>query len=94
MSMEIQSVETIYRIIVDSCRAKRNRLKYSQNDLAERSGLSLRTIKKLESYEIINLQSLMKVYIALGELRLWKQLKIDVLASPKEQFLKEQKREK
>ena len=94
MSLEIQSIETTYRVIVDSCRAKRNHLKYSQNDLAQRAGLSLRTIKKLESYDIINLQSLMKVYLALGELKLWKQLKIDILESPKEQFFRERNREK
>jgi len=91
MGLQLQSVEAIYRSIVDSCRSKRKHLGFTQQKLAERTGLSQRTIIKFESYETANLQSLMKIFLALGELGRWNDLVIPILNSPKEQFLKDQR---
>lgn len=89
MEIQLNTIESIYIKIAESCKQKRRSLTWTQMELAERAGLSLRTIKKIENHEIVNLQSLMKIYMTFGELPRWNSLMIETIPSPKEQFLKE-----
>lgn len=87
MALHLISDAEMYRRIHEGCRAKRQALALSQAALAGRSGLSLRTVKKFEHGESINLMSLMKLLRALGEFQRLEALVPDVEASPREQFL-------
>ena len=46
-------------------KAKRKRLKYTQNELATRSGVSLGSLKRFESSGKISLESLLKLALVL-----------------------------
>lgn len=72
-------IEKIIKKIIQ----KRKGLKYSQKDLAERSGLSFRTIQTMEAGVAPNLKSLIAVLRALGELHLLDSFFQEELISPK-----------
>jgi len=87
VGLHLISDAEMYDRIRDGCRGKRLALGLTQSELARRSGLSLRTIKKFELGDSINLMSLMKIMRALGEFNRFEALVPVVEASPRQQFL-------
>jgi transcriptional regulator with XRE-family HTH domain len=58
----------LLRQIADNHRAIRRGMKMSQSDLAERSGVSLGSIKRFEASGKISLESLLKLALVLNRL--------------------------
>lgn len=77
--------------IAQSCKQKRLQLNLTQQELAQRAGVSLRTITNFELGQSIQLTSLIKLFRALGEFGRLRSLILDELPSPKSIFLQKQK---
>ena len=78
--------EIIQKILLKTIQ-KRKALKYSQKELARRSGLSYRTIQTMESGVSPNLRSLVAILRTLGELHLLDAFLREDLISPKKIFM-------
>jgi transcriptional regulator with XRE-family HTH domain len=94
VALQLVTDQDIWQRICEGCRRKRLQLQMTQAELARRSGLSLRMIKKFEGGAAVTVRSLMKVYRALGELHRIEGLVPEALASPKEVFAQESKTKK
>ena len=90
MAIHIISDADMYDRIRLGCRDKRLAIGFSQNELARKAGVALRTVKNFELGDQISLISLMKIMRAIGESNRFELLIPEVEASPREQFLQSQ----
>jgi transcriptional regulator with XRE-family HTH domain len=58
----------IYKNIGKNLKETRKSFKYSQSKLAEKAGLSLRTIQRIESGEALNFDSLIRIFRVYNQL--------------------------
>lgn len=86
--------DEICRKIIEGCRQKRISLELKQTDLAQKSGLSIGTIKGFELGKSVNLMTLIKIMRALGELHRVENLAPELIVSPKAIFLEERPKKK
>jgi transcriptional regulator with XRE-family HTH domain len=87
MALYLASDAEIYSRICQGCREKRLALGLTQDALARRAGVALRTVKNFEQGASINVMSLMKLMRALGEAQRFESLVPEVVPSPRQQFL-------
>lgn len=74
LSVIMTTPHEVARQIVQQAQAKRLSLDFSQKGLAERSGVSLGTLKKFERSGKISLESLLKIALVLESLEPFKAL--------------------
>ena len=72
--VNIDTSESVTRVIIESFKKRRKELKYSQKRLAERSLVSFGSIKRFEQTGEISFQSLLKIAEVLGYLDDFKNL--------------------
>lgn len=70
--------------IINKTVLKRKALKLTQKELAQRAGLSYRTIQEMESGAAPNLKTLIAILRALGELQLLDAFLQEEMISPKQ----------
>lgn len=83
--LSLMSVTELMRFVGEKIRRRRRNLRMSRRELAERSGVSQSTIKRLEADGIATVQVLVKVAIALGSIDTFEHL----FAAPKARTLEE-----
>ena len=94
MPISLATDEEICRQIIEGCRQKRIALELKQTDLAQRSGLSIATIKGFELGRSVNLTTLIKIMRALGELHRVENLAPEWIVSPKSISMEERPKKK
>lgn len=70
MILTFDTDEEILKKLITKLTTKRKQLKLSQKELAQKAGISFRTIQTIEAGNNLNLLSLIAILRALGELRL------------------------
>lgn len=75
--------EEISKKIIGKLVLKRKQLKLSQKELAEKAGLSYRTIQTIESGSNLNLLTLIAMLRALGEIKMLNSFLTEEAVSPK-----------
>lgn len=66
INLTIKTPDVIQAELAERMRARRKELRYSQAELAHRSGVSLGSLKRFEHTHEISLASLVKLSFALG----------------------------
>lgn len=94
MPISFATDKEICRQIIEGCRQKRISLELKQTDLAQKSGLSIGTIKGFELGKSVNLMTLIKIMRALGELHRVENLVPELIVSPRSIFLEERPEKK
>jgi transcriptional regulator with XRE-family HTH domain len=89
MPISFATDDEICQQIIEGCRLKRIAMEMKQTDLAQKSGLSIATIKGFELGKSVNLMTLIKIMRALGELHRVENLVPELIVSPKSIFFEE-----
>jgi len=95
MKINILSFKTPYEVsieLADRVRIKRKYMKLTQQQLAEKSGVSLGSLKRFERIGEISLMSLLKIALVLDSLREFDSLFVKSEYSSIEEILNEKRR--
>ncbi len=83
MNITFDTNEEILKKLITKLTNKRKQLKLSQKELAQKAGISFRTVQTIEAGNNLSLLSLIAILRALGELRLLNSFLQEEPVSPK-----------